>query len=230
MSDRILVVDDETSICELIKIELELEGYTVETANKGDEALEKFQEFSPDIVLLDLMLPGISGYELCVRFRQERNVPIIMLTALSESEDIVKGLDLGADDYVTKPFDMRVLLARIRALIKRYKNTSGTRSVELRNGLLAIYPESQNAFVGRSQVKLTATEFELLQLFMENVDKVFSRQDIAEKIGITDFEKDTRSIDMHIQRLRRKLGKHSDATFIETVFGRGYKMGVLDEA
>ncbi len=229
MSDKILVIDDEKSICELLKIDLELEGYICETAGDGDEALIRFKEFKPDLVLLDLMLPGMSGYELCGEFRSRGAVPIIMLTARSETEDVVQGLETGADDYVTKPFDSRELLARIKALIKRYRLSAETKKQEFHNGPLVIFPDSQTAYIQSRQIKLTVTEFEILQLFIRHPDKVYTREQLARELGIRDFADDTRSIDMHIQRLRRKLSLYTELRYIETVFGLGYKMRNFDE-
>ena len=229
MSDKILVIDDEISICELLKLELELEGYICETANNGDDALIAFKEFKPDLVLLDLMLPGMSGYELCEEFVSRKSVPIIMLTAKSEIDDIVVGLETGADDYVTKPFDTRELLARIKALIKRYRSTGDIDKKEFKNGPLVIFPDSQSAYINNRQVKLTVTEFEILMLFMQHPDKVYTRESLARELGIKDFDGDTRSIDMHIQRLRRKMALFTDLKYIETVFGLGYKMRNFDE-
>lgn len=229
MSDKILVIDDEISICELLKLELELEGYICETANNGDDALIAFKEFKPDLVLLDLMLPGMSGYELCEEFVSRKSVPIIMLTAKSEIDDIVVGLETGADDYVTKPFDTRELLARIKALIKRYRPTGDIDKKEFKNGPLVIFPDSQSAYINNRQVKLTVTEFEILMLFMQHPDKVYTRESLARELGIKDFDGDTRSIDMHIQRLRRKMALFTDLKYIETVFGLGYKMRNFDE-
>ena len=229
MADKILIVDDEVAICELLKIELELEGYECDMANDGVNGLEKFNTFSPDLVLLDLMLPGMSGYEVCEALRKQSNVPIIMLTAKAEINDKVLGLTNGADVYVTKPFDANELLARIKALIRRYRSLSSVRKKTYKNADLTIIPESHSVYIGESSLKLTQTEFEILLLLIKNKNKVFTRDEIAASVGIKNFQIDTRSLDMHVQRLRRKLAAYTDKKFIETVFGAGYKMRDFDE-
>jgi DNA-binding response OmpR family regulator len=229
MNEKILIVDDEVTICELLKIELELEGYVCEMAHDGKNALEKFSAFSPDLVLLDLMLPGVSGYEVCESLRAVSNVPIIMLTAKAEIDDKVLGLGTGADDYVTKPFDTYELLARVKALIRRYKSLNDRKKRAYRNGALKLIPESQSAYINEKQIKLTLTEFDILLLLIQNKNMVFSRDAIASGVGIKNFQDDTRALDMHIQRLRRKLAAATDVKYIETVFGSGYKMRDFDE-
>ncbi len=229
MNEKILIVDDEVSICELLKIELELEGYVCAMAHDGKNALEQFGAFSPDLVLLDLMLPGVSGYEVCESLRAVSNVPIIMLTAKAEIDDKVLGLGTGADDYVTKPFDTYELLARVKALIRRYKSLNDRKKRTYRNGGLKLIPESQSAYIGEKQIKLTLTEFDILLLLIKNINKVYSRDAIAAGVGIKNFQDDTRALDMHIQRLRRKLAAATDVKYIETVFGSGYKMRDFDE-
>lgn len=229
MSDKILIVDDEVSICELLKLELELEGYQCEIAYDGQDALNKFYFFKPDLVLLDLMLPGMSGFDVCKEITASSNTPVIMLTAKSETADKISGLETGADDYITKPFDTRELLARIKALIRRYNTIDQNKKRELRNLNLVIFPESQSAYINNKPLKLTVTEFEILMLLITNKDKVFSRELIFKELGQKDFHIDTRSIDMHIQRLRKKIAACSDVRYIETVFGIGYKMRNFDE-
>jgi DNA-binding response OmpR family regulator len=228
MNEKILIVDDEVNICELLKLELTLEGYVCETAYDGSDALKKFDDFEPDLVLLDLMLPVIDGYTVCTTMTEARNVPVIMLTAKADIDDKILGLKTGADDYITKPFETRELLARIHALLRRYSMIEQTREKRaLRNGYLTLVPESQAAYVSDKQLHLTTTEYDILKLFMTNLNKAFSREMIATSLGI-DFSLDTRSIDMHIQRLRRKLAERSDERYIETVFGIGYKMKDLE--
>lgn len=224
MNEKILIVDDEVNICELLKLELTLEGYKCETANDGAEAIEKFTEFQPNLVLLDIMLPGMSGYEVCERITSMRNVAVIMLTAKDQTDDKILGLKIGADDYITKPFDTGELLARIAALLRRYTlNENILQKKELINGSLKMVPEAQSAYISDKQLHLTTTEYDILTLFMTNKNKAFSREMIAEAIKLG-FQTDTRAIDMHIQRLRRKISALTDVRFIETVFGIGYKM------
>lgn len=228
MTERILVVDDEVNICELLSMELSMEGYEVMCAGDGSTAVELFDSFAPSLVLLDIMLPGKNGFEVCSEIR-DRGAGIIMLSALGETSDRISGLDTGADDYITKPFDTAELLARIRATLRRVGNGSRAGESALRNGPLCIRTDSGDVLVSDREIRLTATEFELLSFFMQNPDKVLSREELAERIGSVGFDSGTRSIDMHIQRLRRKLAEASDMRFIETVFRRGYRMRALNE-
>lgn len=232
MNNKILIVDDEITICDLLYTELTLEGYICECAYDGEEALEKFHTFKPNLVLLDIMLPKINGYDVC-RQISATDTAIIMLSAKSEVDDKILGLDIGADDYITKPFDTKELFARIKALIRRYQKNDSIKeknSEIYKNGDISMVIPSKSVYIGKEPVKLTVTEFELLLYFMENLNVVLSRKDLAAKIGINDFDTDTRAIDMHIQRLRRKLSKKSDDKLIETVFGLGYIMRNFDEA
>ena len=224
MNKRILIVDDEVNICELLKLELTMEGYECLTAFDGSEALEKFEIFDPHLVLLDIMLPHMSGIEVCAAMTSQRNIPVIMLTAKIETDDKILGLKTGADDYITKPFDTGELLARIEALLRRYDSIESSRSRRsLSNGKLLLIPESQSAFIGEAELHLTTTEYDILKLLLIHNNKVFSREMLAKELGI-DFQMDTRAIDMHIQRLRRKISAITDERYIETVFGIGYKM------
>ena len=225
MNERILVVDDEVNICELLTLELELEGYICERAHDGKQALEKFESFLPDLVLLDLMLPEISGIDVCRQMTAKNNVPIIMLTAKSEITDKIVGLNSGADDYITKPFDTRELLARVKALLRRYKAASMPKAAEeYRNGDIFIKNESRSVYVCGCEVNLTSTEYAILLLFMKNKMKVFSRESIGKEIGYKVYDEDTRAIDMHIQRLRKKIAAKTEKKYIETVFRSGYRM------
>ncbi len=225
MTDKILVVDDEVNICELLRLELELEGYETESAHDGKEALEKFSSFRPDLIILDLMLPEISGIDVCKMITSKERVPIIMLTAKSEISDRIAGLNCGADDYITKPFDTGELLARVNALLRRYKMISESKqSEEYHNGEITVKTESKSVYVGGTEVVLTNTEYSILLLFIKNTMKVFSRETISEQIGGKVHDDDTRAIDMHIQRLRKKIASKTDVKYIETVFRSGYRM------
>lgn len=225
MTDRILVVDDEINICELLSLELELEGYTTRRAHDGKQALEMFESFGPDLIILDLMLPEISGIDVCKQITSKNNVPIIMLTAKSEVNDRIFGLNCGADDYITKPFDTGELLARVHALLRRYKKiTEVKESEEYVNGEITVKTESRSVYVGGDEVSLTNTEYSILLLFIKNKMKVFSRETISEKIGGKSHDDDTRAIDMHIQRLRKKISSKTEVKYIETVFRSGYRM------
>ena len=225
MIDKILVVDDEVNICELLSLELELEGYRTERAHDGKAALEKFESFQPDLIILDLMLPEINGIDVCRQITAKNNVPVIMLTAKSEVSDRILGLNCGADDYITKPFDTGELLARVNALLRRYKKiTQIKEKEEYHNGEITVKTESKSVFISGEEVVLTNTEYSILLLFIKNKTKVFSRETISEKIGGKSHDDDTRAIDMHIQRLRRKIAAKTDVKYIETVFRSGYRM------
>lgn len=225
MNERVLVVDDEISICELIKLDLEFEGYVVETANDGQEALTMVETFNPDIMILDLMLPKINGYDVCKKVNSERGIPIIMLTAKTDIIDRVLGLELGADDYITKPFDSRELMARVKALLRRSKNSNSKDDGDvLYNDEIKIIMNERKALVNDSEIHLTPKEFELLHLLVSNPEQVFSRELLLEKVWGYDYYGDTRTVDMHIQRLRKKIGEFGNHNYIQTVFGVGYKM------
>jgi len=225
MNERVLIVDDEVSICELIKLDLEFEGYIVETANDGQEALDKVQTFNPDIMILDLMLPKINGYDVCKKVNAEKGIPIIMLTAKTDIIDRVLGLELGADDYITKPFDSRELMARVKALLRRSNNTNSKEEDEiLYNDEIKMILNERKALVNDNEIHLTPKEFELLHLLVSNPEQVFSRELLLEKVWGYDYFGDTRTVDMHIQRIRKKISEFGNHTYIQTVFGVGYKM------
>lgn len=225
MNEKILVVDDEAAIVDLIKMELEFEGYQVETAYDGEEAIEKGKHWCPDLIVLDIMLPKVNGYDVCKTLSPILDVPIILLTAKTDIVDKVLGLELGADDYLTKPFDNRELLARIKAHIRRAnKSTEKTRSnVIISNGPLSIMPEERMVLLDGQEIHLTPKEFDLLYLLASNLEQVFPRDALLEKIWGYDYYGDTRTVDMHVQRIRRKIDNQPNK-FIQTVFGIGYKM------
>ncbi len=226
MNEKILVVDDEASIVELIKMELEFEGYLVETAYDGEEAVAKARSYHPDLMVLDIMLPKKNGYDVCKEIMPELNIPIIFLTAKTDIVNKVLGLELGADDYLTKPFDNRELLARIKALLRRVKKSTVPKNQVpkiITNGDLVLSPDERSLKVKGENVHLTPKEFDLLLLLVSHPDKVFSRDVLLEKIWGYDYYGDTRTVDMHIQRIRRKIDPHPNK-YIQTVFGIGYKM------
>ena len=226
MNEKILVVDDEAAIVDLIKTELEFEGYTVETASDGVMALDKAKSFVPDLIVLDIMLPKKSGYDVCREILTFMDVPIILLTAKTDIIDKVLGLELGADDYLTKPFDNRELLARVKAHLRRVQKSesAGQRNERvLRNGPLEIIPDERKVSVENKEVHLTPKEFDLLYLLADNIEQVFQREALLERIWGYDYFGDTRTVDMHVQRIRRKIDLPS-TKFIKTVFGVGYKM------
>ncbi|MDA8064359.1 MAG: response regulator transcription factor [Thermaerobacter sp.] len=223
MAVRILLVDDEPPILELVSYNLRREGYEVRTARDGAGALEAFRRERPDLVILDLMLPGQDGYQVCRALREEGDVPILMLTARKEEEDRIRGLDLGADDYVTKPFSPRELAARVRAILRRSagKAPEGGR---LRCGDLALDLERRTVEVAGRSVNLTFTEFELLALLARSPGRVYTRELLLEKIWGYDYFGDIRTVDVHIRHLREKIeADPALPTFIETVRGVGYR-------
>jgi len=228
MNEKILVVDDEASIVDLIKLELEFEGYQVETASDGVEAVEKALAIHPDLIVLDIMLPKKNGYDVCRELSPQLGVPIILLTAKTDIIDKVLGLELGADDYLTKPFDNRELLARIKAHLRRSNITIEPQKQEsmLKNGDLSIYADERMVMLDGKEIHLTPKEFELLFLLASNLEQVFPRDTLLEKIWGYDYYGDTRTVDMHVQRIRRKIDTQGNK-YIQTVFGIGYKMRKL---
>ncbi|MCL5076324.1 MAG: response regulator transcription factor [Chloroflexi bacterium] len=217
----VLVVDDERNIVQLIKLYLSKEGYQVETAYDGQEALTKCRTGKPSLVLLDLMMPGLDGWEVCRQLRRESDIPIIILTARNDDVDKIVGLELGADDYLTKPFNPRELVARVKAVLRRYQvGVKPTRVLELGN--LRIDPERREATVEGKPLNLRAKEFDLLATFARNVGIVLSRERLLDLIWGYDYEGDLRTIDVHITWLREKLV--GSTVQIQTVWGIGYKL------
>jgi DNA-binding response OmpR family regulator len=221
MSQTVLVVDDEKHIVQLVKLYLGNEGYQVEVAHDGQDALEKARLMKPDLIVLDLMLPKVSGLEVCRQLRQESDVPIIMLTARDESEDRVAGLELGADDYVTKPFNPRELAARVKAVLRRTHGMgAGQRPLEV--GDVRVDPDRHEVTVGGKTVELRPKEFDLLTVLARRPGVVFPRERLRQLVWGPDFYGDPRTVDVHITWLRDKL---SGATAkIQTVWGVGYKL------
>lgn len=224
MPKRILVVDDEPSIVELIRVNLEDGGYEVGVAADGDEALERFSQEAWDLVILDLMLPGVDGIEVCRRIRKESQVPIIMLTAKADEIDRVLGLEMGADDYVTKPFSPRELLARVRAILRRVPDTVVTGEL-IQYGRLRLNLEKRTVEIDGDRVQLTPREFDLLHLLARYPGRIFQRDYLLEQLWEYEYTGGTRTVDVHIRRLRQKLEHHPQyAEAIETVHGIGYRL------
>jgi DNA-binding response OmpR family regulator len=224
MPDTILIVDDEQHIVDLARMYLEQAGYAVASAGEGQGALDMiFSADPPTLVVLDLMLPGLDGWEVCKRVRAKSDIPIIMLTARSDDIDRIVGLELGADDYLTKPFNPRELVARIRAILRRAERrptSDKERTIALDN--LAIYPERRIVTVDGRPVALRLKEFDLLLTLAENKGMVFSREKLLDVVWGYDFPGETRTVDVHIAHLRHKL-KGMRPT-IETVWGVGYRL------
>jgi two-component system, OmpR family, alkaline phosphatase synthesis response regulator PhoP len=222
--ERILIVDDEEDVLELVRYNLDKEGYKVETAITGEQALAKARTKLPDLIILDLMLPGIDGLDVCKKLKSDsktQNVPIIMLTAKSEESDIVAGLELGADDYVTKPFSPKVLIARVRRALQR----PITRDLEkntVRADEMTIDPSRREVLIKNKPVELTFTEFNILYTLAKRPGQVFTRYQIVDAIHGEDYLVTDRAIDVQIVSLRKKLGTYEK--YIETVRGVGYRL------
>ena len=222
--ERILVVDDEPNIVELATMYLEQEGYRVESAFDGAQALEKIQALEPSLVVLDLMLPEVDGFEVCRQTRVNSDVPIIMLTARDDDVDKIVGLELGADDYLTKPFNPRELVARVKAILRRTDRSPRPNDKPLHLADLSIDPARREVTVGNEQIDLRAKEFDLLQAFAENKGIVLSREQLLNLAWGYDFYGQTRTVDVHVAHLRKRL-KGSQVQ-IETITGVGYKLVV----
>ncbi len=224
---KILVVEDEESFSEALAYLLGREGFDVIVADSGPKAIEEFDRVGADLVLLDLMLPGLSGTEVCKQLRQRSDVPIIMLTAKDSEVDKVVGLELGADDYVTKPYSSRELVARIRAVLRRNSDLGDS---EPAGGTLTVGPvrldtERHVIAINGSTVQFPLKEFELLEFLMRNCDRVLTRTQIIDRVWGSDYVGDTKTLDVHIKRLRAKIEVDpANPVYIQTVRGLGYKM------
>ncbi len=229
MADKVLLVDDEESIVESIEYALSQEGFEVVSAHNGQEALQKVQLEKPNLIVLDLMLPELSGLEVCRILRRERNeTPIIMLTAKGEEIDRVIGLEVGADDYLVKPFSLRELIARIRALLRRSKisETDDSQPVMHQYEDLEMNLTEHKVLVRNKQVELSPKEFKILAMLMSAPNKVFSREELLEQVWGLDFYGDTKTVDVHIRWLREKIEKDpSNPQYVQTVRGFGYRLG-----
>lgn len=229
MADKVLLVDDEESIVESIEYALKQEGFDVVVAHNGQEALQKVQLEKPNLIVLDLMLPELSGLEVCRILRRERNeTPIIMLTAKGEEIDRVIGLEVGADDYLVKPFSLRELVARIRALLRRSKvvDTDSSQPETHRYEDLEMNLTEHKVLVRGKLVELSPKEFKILAMLMSSPNKVFSREELLEQVWGLDFYGDTKTVDVHIRWLREKIESDpSNPRYVQTVRGFGYRLG-----
>ena len=227
MKDTILVVEDEYDIRELLKEFLTEAGYDVVTAEDGLDALEKFKSFNYNLIILDIMLPKIDGYVLCEIIRKESNVPIIMLTALDSKENQLKGFDLNIDDYITKPFSMKVFLKRVEAVLRREKkildDTIISQEINYKN--IKVDTNAFLVFVDGNKIDLTIKEYELLIMLLKNRGKVLSRENLLSTLWGYDYYNDSRVIDTHIKNLRKKL----NSDFIETIRGVGYGVDIKNK-
>jgi phosphate regulon transcriptional regulator PhoB len=226
MGQRVLIVDDEAAIVELVSYNLSREGFDVIVSHDGAEALKMARHDAPDLVVLDVMLPGMSGLDVCRQLRRETEIPIILLTARKDEVDRVLGLELGADDYVTKPFSPRELVARVKAILRRTRarEDDGSESQEITRTGLVVDPERRVASLDGRTLNLTFTEFELLHILAKNPGRAFTRDDLLMRVWGQDFFGDARTVDVHVRHLREKLLEDPQSPrFIETVRGVGYR-------
>ncbi|RDY25043.1 DNA-binding response regulator [Romboutsia maritimum] len=228
MNTKVLVIDDEMHIVELLKFNLETENYEVDYSYDGFDGFIKAKEIKPDLILLDWMLPNISGIEVLKKIRSDKslkNTPVIMLTAKNMENDKVEGLEVGADDYITKPFSIKELLARITSVLRRYNLNSTNEENILHSGNLKVDLSKHEVTKGSEKIELTLKEFELLRLLLQNKGKVLSRNYLLDKIWGYEYYGETRTVDVHIRYLRKKIeGENSTVKYIETIRGVGYKI------
>ena len=226
MAKRVLVVDDEKLIVKGIRFSLEQDGMEVDCAYDGEEALEAARKKEYDVVLLDVMLPKLSGFEVCQQIREFSMMPVIMLTAKGDDMDKILGLEYGADDYITKPFNILEVKARIKAIIRRSNKSTGAGSTDAKTvtfGEMKIDCENRRVYISGKEVNLTAKEFDLLELLVFNPNKVYSRENLLNIVWGYDYPGDVRTVDVHIRRLREKIESNpSEPKFIHTKWGVGY--------
>ncbi len=225
-SIKMLIVDDEINICELVGLYAKKEGYEIIFANDGEEAVLKFKEENPSIVILDIMLPKLDGMQVCREIRKLSNVPIIMLTAKGEISDKISGLEIGADDYMVKPFEMKELMARVKAVLRRSNETEVKSDDEVILGDLKINQTTHEVSIFGETIALPLKEFELLTFMVKNKNKIFSREQLLEKIWGYTFACDSRTVDVHIKRLREKIEGEGRPWRIQTIWRVGYKFEV----
>ena len=221
---KVILIEDEVKLARFVELELRYEGYDVTVCHDGREGLQMVTDGNYDMILLDLMLPGMDGYQVCAEVRKTSKVPIIMLTAKGDDIDKIMGLEYGADDYVTKPFNILEVKARIKAIIRRTKKD---RPEEQKNlivkGEMKLDCESRRVFIGEREVNLTAKEFDMLELLALNQNKVYSREKLLNLVWGYDYPGDARTVDVHIRRLREKIESHpSDPKYVHTKWGVGY--------
>jgi DNA-binding response OmpR family regulator len=221
--ERILIVDDEAHIVELVRLYLERDGFRVESAADGAQGLRLARELRPALIILDLMLPEVDGLEVCRQVRAESDVPIVMLTAREEDVDKIVGLELGADDYLTKPFNPRELLARVKAILRRTEAAPRPEGKPLHLGDVTVDPARREVTVAGQPVRLRAKEFDLLQAFAEHNGLVLTREQLLSRVWGYDFYGETRTVDVHVAHLRKRLAA-SAGVRIETITGVGYKL------
>lgn len=227
-SEKVLVVDDDQNICELLRLYIEKEGYQVVLANDGQKALSVFEEENPDLILLDIMLPGLDGWQVCREIRKKSQCPIIMLTAKGETFDKVLGLELGADDYVVKPFETKEVVARIKAVLRRIGKTEDELVKEVKYDKLSINLTNYELKVDGKAIDTPPKEMELIYHLASNPNRVFTRDQLLDEVWGFDYYGDSRTVDVHVKRLREKLEGVSEQWALKTVWGVGYKFEVKE--
>lgn len=227
MQYKILIVDDDANICELLRLYLEKDGFDTVVANDGEQAVEYASKYSPDLILLDIMLPKLDGWQVCREIRKTSETPIIMLTAKGETFDKILGLELGADDYVSKPFDTKEVIARIKAVLRRTNDSDkGTQISEVRYDKLRINLTNYELEVNGVKIDTPPKELELIYHLASNPNRVYTRDQLLDEVWGFDYYGDSRTVDVHVKRLREKLENVSDEWSLKTVWGVGYKFEV----
>ena len=216
---KIMIVDDDLNICELLRLYIEKEGYPTVIANDGEQAIELFNREQPSLILLDIMLPKMDGWQVCREIRQYSKVPIIMLTARADERDELMGFNLGVDEYISKPFSPKILVARVNAVLRRAGKADAADVLEV--GGIKVDKTAHQVFIDGEPIELSFKEFELLQYFVENVGIALSREKILNAVWNYDYYGDARTIDTHVKKLRSKMG--SKGEYIRTIWGMGYK-------
>ena len=224
MSRKVLVVDDEKLIVKGIRFSLEQDGMEVDCAYDGEEALQKAKDNEYDIILLDVMLPKLTGFEVCQQIREFSNVPVVMLTAKGEDMDKILGLEYGADDYITKPFNILEVKARLKAIMRRTNRKEKVEDENILEGKdMRLDREGRRVYINGKEINLTAKEFEVLELLMLNPNKVYGRENLLKLVWGSDYPGDVRTVDVHIRRLREKIGTNpSEPKYVHTKWGVGY--------
>lgn len=225
---KILVVDDDANICELLRLYMEKDGYDVVIANDGESAVKMFSEVKPDIILLDIMLPKMDGWQVCREIRKVAETPIIMVTAKGETFDKVLGLELGADDYIVKPFDTKEVMARIKAVLRRTSTGNSDESMSVEFEDLSINLTNYEMKVKGEVIPTPPKELELIYHLASNPNKVFTRDQLLDEVWGFEYYGDSRTVDVHVKRLREKLENISDKWALRTVWGVGYKFEVKE--
>ncbi len=229
LDTKILIVDDDQNICEMLRLYFENEGYQVKTANDGEAGVNTFKAFEPDLVLLDVMMPRKDGWQVCREIREISSKPVIMITAKGDVFDKVLGLELGADDFVVKPFDMKELSARVKAVLRRFMTqANGDDSEVIKYDSIEISKQKYELKLGGKSVDIPPKELELLYFLAANYNRVFTRDQLLDKVWGFDYLGDSRTVDVHIKRLREKLDGVSEKWVLKTVWGVGYKFELLN--